>query len=107
MSIFNGMTGILTDVFGGSVMHLPALGQGTTIQAVFREGPVRMLDEDGREILSVLPTLKVERSVAASLKRLDHIEPGNGKTYSVLNGLPKGSPASDAFVIFELEEVLS
>jgi len=107
MSIFDGMAGILNGVFGDPVTHTPAGGAGTTIQAVFREGPVQVLDDDSRVILSVTPTLKVQRPVDEALSRRDLIQPGNGKTYQIVNDQPNGSPASDAFVFFELEEVLS
>lgn len=107
MSVFDGMAGVLGDALGTSVMHLPVQGQSSSIQAVFREGPVRVLDEDGGFVLTTFPSLKVQEPLAASLQRKDRIDPGNGKIYEILNSQPSGSPASDAFVIFELEEVLS
>lgn len=104
-SYFDGLAGLLTGVFGGSVSHTPPGGSAVVIDAVFREEPVTVPGDDGRDVLILSPTLKVPADHAAGIVRGSGIAPGNGKTYEVLNGQPGGSPAADAFIIFELEEV--
>lgn len=101
--IFDGITGLLVGVFGGSVTWTPTGGSATEIDAVFREEPVRVPDEDGGEILIEFPTLRVQKPVANGLARGDLIAPGNGKTYTIGAPHGTGSPAADAFVVFELE----
>lgn len=103
-TLFNGLAGILNDVFGGPVSHRPQGGAAVAIQAVFREEPISVQDEDGAEVLIVAPTLQVQKPVAETITRKDLIVPGNGKSYRVMNRHPNGSPAADAFVVFELEE---
>ncbi|UWQ59962.1 hypothetical protein K3722_07480 [Leisingera caerulea] len=103
-SFFDGMAGLLTGVFGGSVTHTPPGGGASVIDAVFREEPVTVTGDDGRDVLIMAPTLKVPADHAAGIVRESEIAPGNGKTYRVLNGQSGGSPAVDAFMIFELEE---
>ncbi len=99
------MAGVLGAVLGSSVIWTPAGGPATAIAAVFRETPVAEPDDEGREILVTMPVLKVQRPAADGIGRGDIIAPDNGKTYRILNRHPSGSPASDAFVLFELEIV--
>ena len=37
--------------------------------------------------------------------RGDRIQPGNGRTYTVITDRPNGSPASDATLMCELERI--
>lgn len=105
MSIFDGMAGALNGVFGASVTVTPEGEAAVEIQGVFRENPVTVPDSDGREVLSVLPVLSVPRDVAEMLATGTTVNPGNGRTYRVVNSLPSGSPAGDGFNNYELEEI--
>jgi len=104
-AIFDGMATVLNDVFGAVVTWTPSGGEAVEITGRFRAEPVRVADEDGREFLMTAPSLRVTRPAADDLAEGDEIAPGNGKTYRILNSHPSGSPAVDAFVIFELEQV--
>lgn len=104
MSLFDGMAGLLNDVFGGPVMIIPRSGGSFNVQAVFRSEPIEVADADGGSVWIGAPTLKVPADIAPKLAREDRIRPGNGKTYIVLNRVPGESPAADGFVMFELEE---
>lgn len=104
-SVFDGMAGLLNDVFGGPVMHRPRGGVPQSRHWVFREPPVEVMDDDGHAVLDIIPILRVPGSDAASVSIGDQVEPGNGKTYRVINRQPSGSPAADAAVIFGLELV--
>jgi hypothetical protein len=104
-SVFDGMAGILAEVFGSKVVHTPAGGGSVQVTAVFREENIAVSDDNGREILGVLPILRVPRPAAGTISRGDVIAPGNGKTYRVVAPQISGSPASDAFTVFELELV--
>jgi len=99
------MSGILNAVFGAGVLWTPDGGSATEIRAVFREIPVRVPSEDGGETLVVSPTVEIPRPAADAVARGDVITPGNGNSYSVIARHPKGSPAGDAFVLFELEKI--
>lgn len=104
--LFDGMAGVLNDMFGASVSHTPAGGATVQITGVFRLEQVRVADETGGEYLDMRPLLRVLPDVAAGLSRGGQIEPGDGHAYKILARQPSGSPASDAFVVFELERVL-
>lgn len=104
MSVFDGMTGVLNQVFGAPVLLWPRSGGQKTIQAVFRREPIEVAQEGGRSVLIAAPTLKVPEPVASTIRRDDMIEVG-GVRYVVLNKMPNASPAADRFVMFELEEV--
>lgn len=104
--IFDGMAGVLNGVFGAPVTHYPAAGGSAVLQGVFREDPVEVLADERGTILIEAPTLRLLRDDALSVARGDTIDPGRGKTYRVLNRLTAGSPASDGFWTFELEEVI-
>jgi hypothetical protein len=103
-ALFDGLAGLLNDVFGSAVTHTPQGGSSRVIKAVFRDEPESVTDREGYQYLVTVPTLRVLKADAADIARDDTIEPGNGVTYIVLNAQPNGSPASDAFVIFELEK---
>jgi hypothetical protein len=103
-SIFDGRAGYLNDVFGGPVTHIPVIGLSRILQGRFRREPVTVDDGDGGSLLFERPSLAVQKADAATISNNDLIQPADGKTYRVMNRHPSGSPASDAFVYFELEE---
>jgi hypothetical protein len=103
-TLFDGMAGILNDALGALVTHTPSGGAARSIRAVFRREPTSTSDDDGREILVMAPTLRVQISDATAIARGDAIDIADGAQYIVLNRQPTRSPAADAFVIFELEE---
>lgn len=105
--IFDGMAGVLNDVFGSPVMHMSnATGVQATIQGIFRRDPISVADEDGREFLVHSPSLRVPRPEAEGIVSGDMINVADGAWFLVLNKQGyAASPASDALVVFELEEV--
>lgn len=103
-SLFEGMAGLLNDMFGGPVLHLPQSGGQVMIQAVFREEPVTISDADGRDVLIVAPTLRVPQDIADGMARKDRVEV-DGRAYVILNRIPTASPASDRFIMFQLEAI--
>jgi len=104
-SIFDGMAGVLNDVFGAPVSITPVSGPAREIMALFREGPVIVGQGEAGDVLDVLPTLRVPKPEADLIKTGDHVAPGNGRTYQVLNATSSGSPGADAFELFQLEEI--
>lgn len=103
MGIFDGMAGALNSVFGAPVVIWPVRGGEYSIQAVFRQEPVEVTQDDGRSVLIARPTLRVPAPVADGIARDDRIKV-EGLTYTVLNRMRSSSPASDRFVMFELQE---
>ena len=53
----------------------------------------------------VTPTLEVQKPTADDIARGDEIAPDDGNTYLVVARQHGGSPAGDAFVLFELEKM--
>lgn len=104
-SLFDGMAEVLSDVFGAPVAVEPVQGAGTDIQAVFRREPIEVEGDDGAPVLILSPTLQVSQSVA--LQRNDEVLPSvsPGERFRVANSQRTRSPASDGFVIYELELV--
>lgn len=105
--IFDGMAGVLNDVFGAPVMHTPAAtGLPVEVQGIFRRDPITVADEDGREFLVSSPSLRVERPDAVGIVVGDVIEVSGGDRFTVLNAQrATPSPASDALIVFELEAI--
>lgn len=103
--IFDGVAGLLNDVFGGPVTHRPKGGISLQRHWIFREPQAEVEGDDGHVALDVAPHLRIPKPEAALVSIGDQVMPGNGKTYRVVNRWPGGSPAADAFVIFGLEVV--
>lgn len=103
--LFDGIETLAGAVFGGSVTVHPSGGSGVVVQAIFRSEPVRTVDSEGFEVLIVAPTLRIPVGVAPTLRNGDLVQPGNGKSYRIVNTHPTGSPAVDAGLIHELEEI--
>jgi hypothetical protein len=106
-SIFDGMAGMLSATFGAPVQYTPQGGTVRAIQSVFRNSPTEAVDTDGHPVLIIAPTWRVQASLVPELAKGDRIVPENGKTYTILNVQPTGSPAADAAVICELERIIS
>lgn len=106
VALFDGLAGILADVFGEPVTYLRQGGAPPeTVLSVFRRQPAEETDSDGRGILVMAPIWRVQAQLVPQLARGDRIIPGDGRTYEVLNVQPSASPAADAFVVCELYEV--
>ncbi len=105
-SVFDGMAGILNAVFGAPVTVMGNFPQ--VVQAIFREMPYEQESADGRTFVVVTPTVQIRKSDIASLSPGDLVVPAAtpGRSFKVLKPIPSGSPASDAFVTYVLEEVL-
>lgn len=104
-SLFDGVSSMLAATFGGRVMHAPAQGVPVEIEAIFRREQVEMLAEDGTVSLDMAPMLHVAEPVASTIATGDLVTPEGGVAHRVKNRHPSGSPAVDAFVIFQLQEV--
>ncbi|NVK57322.1 MAG: hypothetical protein HWE26_17095 [Alteromonadaceae bacterium] len=104
-SLFDGMAGLLIDVFGGPVTYTPEGGTPRDIISVFRREPTEATDSEGHDVLVMAPTWTVTHALAPEVKRGDRILPADGITYEIQNVWPSGSPAVDARVICELYEV--
>ena len=105
MSIFDGVASLLNDALGGYVTHVPEGEASRVIWGVFRKDPISLPDDEGREILVLAPTLRVPAAAGESIQRGDVIIPQDGAQYQVMNSQPSGSPATDAFILFELERL--
>jgi hypothetical protein len=100
---FDGISGLLNDVFGDPVRVMRTGGDVETIQAVFRRDPIEVAGHDGLPVLILSPTLKVPETT--KLSRGDVVEPSiaPGERFVVQNGEPSPSPSADRLVVYELE----
>lgn len=101
-SLFDGVTGLLADVFGDPVIFAPKVGAPRPIQSIFRETPVDLVDADGHPVRSVGPTWQVQRDLVPEVAKNDRIILGDGRIYEIQARWPSGSPATDAFLICDL-----
>ena len=102
-SVFDGMTGILADVFGAPVIWHPANGPAVEIQSIFRESPIEVDGADGQIVRIEAPTWRVARDLAQAVARGDQITVPDGRIFRVMVVHNTGSPARDAFFICELQ----
>jgi hypothetical protein len=102
--LFDGMAGLLNDVFGDPVSYQPAGGAARMVQSVFRFENALSSGPDGHDVLMLMPIWRVPKDLGIAPAKGDQIQPGDGKTYCVLNQRPSVSPADDRFIICELEE---
>lgn len=102
-SIFDGMTGILSDVFGDPVIFLPRAGSARPIMSMFRETPIEVDGADGQIVRIDAPTWRVGRDLAPEVRRGDRIAVPDGRSFLVMVVHPTGSPAVDAFLICECQ----
>jgi len=102
--IFDGMTGLFTDVFGGSVIYSSAAGGWSkSVSSIFREAPIEVEGADGQIVRIEAPTWRVPRDQAPQVRRGDRITLPDGRVFSVMVVHPTGSPAADAFLICECQ----
>lgn len=104
---FSGLAGVLNGVFGAPVTITRRGEAAVTLQAVFRDVPVEQEAADGRTVVTITPTVRIQKDAIAALVRGDLVAPSaaSGRTFTVLQAYPGASPASDAFVTYVLEEV--
>lgn len=109
MGLFDGMTGLLADVFGGPVILRPRSGPDVVVRGIFRESPVVAASEDGHGVLAIAPNLQLAAADAARVvsgPAGHRISPDGGvRWFLPVARQISGSPASDGFVIFDLEAV--
>ena len=100
-----GMTGVLADVFGAPVTISGSVA--ATVAGLFREAVMEQEGADGRVFFGVTPSVKLRKGTVAALVKGDVVAPSvaPGRSFTVLQAFPSGSPADDAFVVYALEEV--
>lgn len=107
MGLFDGMSGVLADVFGDVVTWTASGGAAVELQAVFRREPVEVAAAEGGTVLTHMPSLRVRVSDAPGIAAGDLVQSDidPGVSYRVVNVWPTRSPAADRFVLCELEVV--
>jgi hypothetical protein len=107
--IFDGMATMMNDTFGAEVLYaLKGVEAFQTVRATLRDGPLEVAGGDGASILILAPTLHVPRNILPDVKKGDRVAAvaTPSDIYLVVNKIPNGSPAVDAMIVCELEEVL-
>lgn len=104
MGLFDGLTGIAAAVLGDPVSYTPSGGEARLVQSILRRSPVRAQAPDGVEVLITAPSWRVRADLVPEIARNDRVSLG-GRDYRVVNLWPQGSPAGDANLICELEDV--
>ncbi|MER5172663.1 head-tail joining protein [Thioclava kandeliae] len=105
MGVFDGMASVLSNALGAEVTYTPKGGVARSVQSVFREQPVEITGDDGRDVAILAPSWRVRRDLVPELASGDLVAPGNGKTYRVVNYMSTGSPAADAMILCQLEDL--
>ncbi|MBW7057308.1 hypothetical protein KY389_11490 [Paracoccus bogoriensis] len=102
--VFDGIAGTLSGVFGSMVAFRPATGDARDVQSIFRLSPIEITGADGQILRIDAPTWRVSRDLVPEAARGDRIDvPGRG-LYRLMVSHDSGSPAADAFVIWELHK---
>jgi hypothetical protein len=101
-TLFDGMAGMLNDVFGAPVELWRAGGKLGDLRGILRSPPVEAITADGRPTVVAVPVLRLPATAAPLPQRGDTIRQG-GRQWRVLGIYPSGSPAGDHFLIHELE----
>lgn len=104
-SLYDGLAGVLNDIFGAPVKHTTKAGVCRELRGVFRREPDEYVDDEGRAVVVVGPSLRLQKSDAANVKVGDVIEIEGGARFQVTGWRPNISPAADAFILFDLEAV--
>ncbi|MCA2014384.1 hypothetical protein LCM17_23035 [Cereibacter sphaeroides] len=102
--LFDGIASMLSDVFGAEVIYNPAGGAARAVQSVLRRTPVVARGPDGVDVLVTAPSWRVRRDLVPEIRRDDTVSDG-GTPLRVVNVWPQGSPAADAHLLCELEEM--
>ncbi|MEC8629882.1 MAG: hypothetical protein VXY73_07310 [Pseudomonadota bacterium] len=105
--IFGGVARVINRITGDTVTIQGAGGASFDVQARFREGPLELLNSEfDNGVISIVATLEVPRDLVAAhgIAAGQSVAPGNGKTYTITDPVPSGSPARDAFLVFGLEQ---
>lgn len=109
-ALFDGVAVLLNDTFGAPVLYA-ARGETAfqAVQAKLREAPVEVAGGDGNPIVILGPTLHVPRTILPNIKKGDRVAAvaTPNKLFSVVSKIPNGSPAVDAMIVCELEEVIT
>ena len=100
--IFDGMSGILSEVLGSRITYFPQDGSSRQIQSIFRDTPIEVEGADGQLVRIDAPTWRVRRDLAPDLRRDDRITLSDGRSFRVMVVHSLGSPARDAFQLCEL-----
>jgi predicted DNA-binding transcriptional regulator YafY len=75
----------------------------TKVQAMFREEPIAVAAENGGSVIIELPTLRVPKTVAPSIRRGLSVTVPDGRRFKIESIIRSGSPADDRFIICTLE----
>lgn len=102
-SLFDGLAGLLNDVFGDPVIWTPSGGAPVTIRAVFRQQPVEVASDQGGTVLISDAVLRVQKTAGSGMVAGDIVTLSDGRSFRIESRIPGESPASDGFLIFTLE----
>jgi len=107
MSVFDGLAGALATIFGAPVTITPERGLPATVQAILRENPREVMDNAGRPHWVDTPTLQVNKPIPDALAKGAIVTAAShpGVSFRVLGVYADRSPATDAFMVAELERV--
>lgn len=105
-ALFDGVTGLLAEVFGDPVTHTAAGGATATIQSVFRLVPVEVAAPEMGPVSVLRPVWMVPRDRAGAIRMGDVVDPGTGTMYRTVRPFDRADPGVDRFIHWECEEAL-
>ncbi|MCB5199024.1 hypothetical protein LGQ03_07210 [Loktanella sp. TSTF-M6] len=103
-TVFDGIAGALTGIFGDSVIVEPQGQPRVTVRGMVRLERVEVSGEAGQAVVDYLPVFKVPRTVLLGLSEGDLVIAPDGRRYLVSYEDPNESPATDRFRIYILRE---
>lgn len=101
--LFDGLPGLLNEVFGSPVTWGPQGGTPVTLRATLRQTPVAVAAGDGGSVLVSDAVLRVPRDAAGGMRAGDLITLPSGQSWRIESRIPGGGPGIDHFVDFTLE----
>lgn len=103
-TVFDGIAGVLTAVFGASGTITPPSGPAVTLSGILRENPDWQSDGDQRDHYVPVYTLQVKKPAPPELVRGATVSGfGHPSTFRVSGVFADRSPANDAFMVAHLE----
>ena len=104
-SIFDGLAGVVADVFGAPVTIAPGGASPVTIQAVLRQRQIEVAAEDGEPVIMLETVLRAPSADVATLVEGDLVTDVLGRSWRVRYRLPPDAPSLDRLEEFVLRRV--
>lgn len=108
-ALFDGISSILSGVFGDPIDVTPDGGVSRQIQGIFRRTPAVVGDDFGGGVATTIPQLRASHVDVLDLTHgsvvIPQSGPDAGVSFRVLLVTPEKTAANDGFAVVELEVI--